>query len=113
MQHIRAELGGELPGGEAAGFGDDVEARGELGERALHRGQRAEDRRYLRRHREPVVGDDAEQVGEHAHVGGDPGGDVPGQEPAQHPLQARLVQLPRPPGHLQQRVGQPGRVAPV
>ena len=47
------------------------------------------------------------------HVGGDPGCDVPGQEPAQHPLQAQLVQLLGSLDHLQQRVGQPGGVAPV
>jgi hypothetical protein len=53
--------------------------------RAGNRTPRPAGRRW---YRQPVVGDDAEQVGEHRHVGGDPGCDVPGQEPAQHPFQA-------------------------
>jgi hypothetical protein len=45
---LRAELGGELVGAESARFGDDVEAGGEGGERALHRGQRPEYCSYFR-----------------------------------------------------------------
>jgi hypothetical protein len=41
--------------GETAGFGDHVEAGGQLGERALHGGQRPEDRGDFRGHGQPVV----------------------------------------------------------
>jgi hypothetical protein len=60
-----------------------------------------------------MLSDDAEEIGEHAHIGSDSGPDVAGHEDAERTLERGLVELFGSLNDLQQRVVQRRRIATI
>lgn len=112
-QCLGSEPFGVVAGSECSRLGHEVEAGREPVQCALQGAERPEDGRELGWNGQPVLGDDAEQIGEHAHAGCLAGIGVPSQEPAQVAFEALFVDGVRPRHQLQKGVADPERVTAI
>jgi DNA-binding Lrp family transcriptional regulator len=110
---VGPQLLGDVRARQRPRLGDELEPGSELLQRALDRAERPEHGRQLGRDRQAVVGDDAEQVAEHAHARLGRGVVVPGQEPTEIAFESLLVDDLRTGDELEKGVTGTQRVTPV